>query len=83
MKEIKTYNHKRFLVFFYYQYYPDGGLGDLDNTFDTIKEAVEYIERENKDFYDLYDRVEGQSVNIIEYKAGKTIYTDADYEENI
>jgi len=81
--EIKTYNHKRFLVFFYYQYYPDGGLDDLDNTFDTIKETIEHIENEKKDFYDLYDRVEGQSINIRDYKKGLTIYNHADYEENI
>jgi len=83
MKEIKTYNHKRFLVFFYYQYYPDGAFGDLDSTFDTIQEAINYIDSNQKDFYDLYDRVEGQNINIKDYKRGKTIYTHADYEENI
>lgn len=37
---------KPFWVFEFDNYYPSGGLADISDTFDTLEEAVEYINRE-------------------------------------
>lgn len=79
---MKTYNHKRFLLFSYGTYYPDGGMSDLYGTYDTAKEAVEAIDTIKicNDTTEIYDRLEGMSFSKREYLEGKTIYTDAYYE---
>lgn len=59
--------HKRFLVFGITNYYPCGGLDDLDDSFDTIEEARDYVngvntKRAPSDSYQIYDRIEGEEV---------------------
>lgn len=78
---IQTFNHKRFLLFSYDSYYPEGGMGDLFGTYDTPKEAIEAIDTIDtcNDYTEIYDRIEGISFSKREYNEGKTIYTDADF----
>ena len=80
---IKTFNHKRFLLFSFSHYYPEGGTSDLYGTYDTAKEAVEAIETINicNDSTEIYDRIEGISFGKRDYYGGKTIYTHGDYED--
>jgi hypothetical protein len=80
---IKTFNHKRFLLFSYGTYYPEGGMEDLFGTYDTAKEAVEAIETivVCNDSTEIYDRIEGMSFTKRDYNAGKTIYNDYDFED--
>ena len=80
---MKTHTHKRFLLFVYSDYYPGGGMDDLEETYDKAIEAVEAIENITR-YFDtaiIYDRIEGLSFSKREYLAGKTIYTHADYED--
>jgi hypothetical protein len=80
---IKTFNHKRFLLFSYPTHYPKGGMRDLFGTYDTAKEAVEAIEAITifTDFFEIYDRIEGITFTEKLYNSGKTIYTYADYND--
>lgn len=55
---------KRFLVFGYPIYYPTGGMTDLLESFFTLDEAKEFIENNDWDQYQVYDRIEG----LIVYK---------------
>lgn len=80
---MKTHTHKRFLLFVYSDYYPGGGMDDLEETYDKAIEAVEAIENITR-YFDtaiIYDRIEGLFFSKREYLAGKTIYTHADYED--
>jgi hypothetical protein len=79
---IKTFNHKRFLLFSSATYYPEGGMWDLFGTYDTAKEAIEAIETIEvcNDNIEIYDRIEGMSFGRREYNQGKTIYTDNNFE---
>ena len=80
---MKTHTHKRFLLFVYSDYYPGGGMDDLEETYDKAIEAVEAIGNITR-YFDtaiIYDRIEGLSFSKREYLAGKTIYTHADYED--
>jgi hypothetical protein len=56
--------HLRYLVFCSDQYYPLGGLDDLEDCFDTIEEAKKFITGlENRyDYVQIYDRIEGREV---------------------
>lgn len=56
--------HKRFLYFKAADFYPNGGLSDLEETFDTISEAVDFIKRNLADRMHLYDRVEGVGIDL-------------------
>ena len=78
---IKTFNHKRFLLFSCGQYYPEGGMSDLFGTYDTAKDAIDAISTIDicNDWIEIYDRVEGISFGEREYKEGKTIYTNSNY----
>lgn len=38
---------KRYLVFRGEHYYPSGGWHDLDNTFDTLPEVLQYLHTDN------------------------------------
>jgi hypothetical protein len=80
---MKTHTHKRFLLFIYSDYYPEGGIDDLEGTFDKAIEAVEAIGKITRHFDNavIYDRVEGLSFSEREYLTRKTIYTHADYED--
>lgn len=57
---------KRYLVFQYRGYYPNGGIGDLIESFDYIQEAIEFINRNEGyyEFHHIYDRVEGVDVEL-------------------
>lgn len=39
---------KRFLVFGFDNYYPSGGIGDLQGEFDTLEEAIALTEVKNR-----------------------------------
>ncbi len=54
---------KRYLVFTYSSYYPLGGMSDMKESFDTIEEAIEFIKKDDYDYKELYDRVEGVEIN--------------------
>jgi hypothetical protein len=73
---MKTHTHKRFLLFSFSYYYPEGGINDLYGTYDTAKEAVEAIDNIKicNDETHIYDRVEGLTFSKREYLSGKTIY---------
>ena len=72
---------KRFLVFGYDQYYPSGGLGDLEGSFDTVNEAVIFMKKgkpmknykgdtiySSSEFYDVYDRIKGIHIDTKYYE---------------
>jgi hypothetical protein len=56
--------HLRFVVFCADQYYPTGGLDDIHDTFDTLKEAKDFVGRlgGTYDYVKIYDRIEGVTV---------------------
>lgn len=68
--EDQSIKYKRFMVFEYANYYPSGGLSDVEQSFDTLDEAKEYCEELSKppkwrlkcDYYEVFDRVEGVTV---------------------
>ena len=71
---------KRYLVFGFDEYYPCGGLGDLEGSFDTIEDAIAFIKKGKplkrlhgeiiyyrSEYYQLYDRRNGVLIDIEEY----------------
>lgn len=61
---MKEGEDKRFLIFGFDTYYPGGGMGDMVDSFGTIPEAIDFINRNSFDCYEVYDRVKGISVDI-------------------
>ena len=58
--------YKRFMVFAGYHYYPCGGTCDCENSFDTEKEAIEWVNKDsNYDWSEIFDRVEGITVEPV------------------
>ncbi len=55
---------KRFMAFQYNTYYPDGGLGDCEASFDTFEEAVEFLKKRYHDFRFVFDRIEGTETEV-------------------
>ena len=59
---------KRFLVFAYAEYDANGGVTDIIDSFDSVSEAIELINKHNTENggynYDVYDRVEGLGVDF-------------------
>jgi len=51
--------HKRFLVFGFDYYYPEGGLSDVLATYDTIEECKKLTRKKEFKHYQVYDRAEG------------------------
>ncbi|OZA30484.1 MAG: hypothetical protein B7X93_03055 [Hydrogenophilales bacterium 17-61-9] len=47
--------YKRFMLFTYNQFYPDGGVSDCDVSFDTLEEAIAAAENETADFKEILD----------------------------
>lgn len=49
----------RYLLFYGYQYYPDGGWNDFEGDYDTIEDAMDDIElakiEEDADWYHIID----------------------------
>ena len=58
---------KRYLVFSYDTYHPEGGLVDMKESFDTIPEAIEFIKKDRYDYKELYDRVNGVEIELSNY----------------
>jgi hypothetical protein len=52
---------KRYLIFQYDSYYPNGAMNDFKESFDDIKDVQNYIEenKRNYDHYSVYDRISG------------------------
>jgi len=50
---------KRYLLFAFYVYYPQGGMDDMIDSFDTLEEAKDRIRglREHYEDYQIFDTV--------------------------
>lgn len=59
---------KRYWLFVYSTYYPNGGLLDLVKTFDTEDEAIAYSKGINDDPLENYHIFDAQEENIIKAK---------------
>jgi hypothetical protein len=75
---------KRFLVFDIVSYYPQGGMGDMITSFDTMDELYQWLngkKYENRaltnyhhiDSLSIYDRVEGVEVDYDLEKIDKRV----------
>jgi hypothetical protein len=58
---------KRFMVFELVRYYPSGGIGDCIESYDTLEEAKQRLDKEKLDnrlrsMYEIFDRIEGVMV---------------------
>ena len=56
---------KRYYVVYLSEFYPAGFLNDVEDTFDTIEEAIEFAK--NKfifGYYDIYDRIECEFIEL-------------------
>ena len=47
---------KKFVLFQYSQYYPSGGMSDIEGSFDTLQEALDFIKVHWRDFNEVVDR---------------------------
>lgn len=56
--------YKRFMVFRCNTYYPEGGLSDVDESFDTLEEAIKFCKERYYDFRYIFDRIEGKIVEV-------------------
>ena len=50
-------DYKRFMLFGCHTYYPNGDLGDVIGSFETLVEAKENYLRENYDYKVIFDRI--------------------------
>jgi hypothetical protein len=59
---------KKYLLFIYSNYYPDGGLNDFEKDFDTIPEAEQYCR-------DIYSEkyFTGKTFQIVDYEDMKIV----------
>ena len=60
----------RFLLFSYEGYYPNGGVGDLCISFNTVKELEDnYLKNERSlyEYIDVFDNKTGRTVNKRDY----------------
>lgn len=60
----------RFLLFSYEGYYPNGGVGDLCISFNTVKELEDnYLKNERSlyEYIDVFDTKTGRTVNKSDY----------------
>jgi hypothetical protein len=55
---------KRYYVFTYNQYYPGGGLEDVEATFDDVEEAIKFAENADDDYVDVFDKQLGAFIEI-------------------
>lgn len=53
---------KRFIVFSGLQYYPEGGMSDFDDSFDTLDEAKNFLLEHRYDWAHVYDTVTQERV---------------------
>lgn len=65
-------NKKRFLLFVYYHYYPQGGMGDLYGLYSDINEAIRdaevSIENSCGEFWEIFDTDYGRVMRSEELK---------------
>lgn len=54
----KRLAYRRYWLFVFAQYYPDGGIHDLEATFDTIEQADEYVASKGLRARSLLDFIE-------------------------
>jgi len=48
------------MLFSFSEFYPNGGLSDVLNSFDTLQECMNYIENQSlSEFSYIFDRIEG------------------------
>lgn len=52
----------RYIVFAFHQYYPGGGLGDIQGSAETIEGALEIARKEflECDYWEIMDRISGK-----------------------
>lgn len=55
---------KRYLAFAVDKHYPLGGMLDCVGSFDTLREAIEFVTPMELDFIHFYDRVEGINIDV-------------------
>lgn len=55
---------KRYYVFGYKQYYPNGGIEDIVATFDNKKEAIKYAKKSTDNYVHILDRILGLWLKI-------------------
>ncbi len=54
---------KRFLLFAWYQFYPEGGMNDFVNSYDTVEEAKADVSKYEKlDYAEIIDSTTGECV---------------------
>ncbi len=51
--------HKRYIVFGFDKYYPDGGMRDVLHSYDLKQDAIECANIAEFEFVQVFDRVEG------------------------
>lgn len=54
---------RRYLLFAGYRYYPQGGMDDLVQDFDTYDELEEYVEGMDEEWYNVLDMQSGTVIN--------------------
>lgn len=57
---------KRYIVFAFAHYYPEGGLDDVRGSFDTVDEALTFAKTIRADTTEIIDRETWQEVSITE-----------------
>lgn len=66
---METQEHKRFAVFAYFDYYPSGGIYDIESSFDTEADAIDFaINRPMEDPCDSY------TVYVFDFDARKIVW---------
>lgn len=48
--------YKKFIVFQFEQYYPQGGLNDIKGSFDSLEEAIAFIQKNRQDYNQIVNR---------------------------
>jgi len=61
---------KRYLVFAYYTYYPEGGTKDLVGSYDELGEALLAGHQSGKDSNEVLDTETGE---VLDLETGKTV----------
>lgn len=68
---------KRFVLFDYDSYYPAGGWGDFEGSFDTLDEARAAAKEGKRDHQDIIDLQTGESVSLVRPDAVVVSYGNA------
>ena len=65
---------KRYLVFSYPQFYPNGGWGDLAGRFDNTEEAIVFARRQGAELLSTWGSNGLYTVQIIDAETGEKVY---------